>query len=64
MYNSRVLLLDNALNVIDDDCEGFYLKKDLCHAILKNTTVRAILSQDVELMLLIGDPTKVGPYCF
>ena len=62
LYNSRVLLLDNALNVIDDDCEGFYLKKDLCHAILKNTTVRAILSQDVELMLLIGDPTKVGRF--
>jgi hypothetical protein len=53
--------LDNALNVIDDSNDGFILKTDLAHAIAHNSTVRAILSQDVELALLIKNP-KVGKF--
>jgi hypothetical protein len=62
LHNSRVLLLDNALNVIDDSNDGFILKTDLAHAIAHNSTVRAILSQDVELALLIKNPRKVGKF--
>ena len=62
LHNARVLLLDNALNVIDDSSEGFYNKQDVCQALITNSTVRAILSQDVELALLIGTPKKSGTF--
>ena len=62
LHQARVLLLDNAMNVIDDQNDGFILKKDWCHAIEKNSTTRAILSQDRELALLIHDPVKVGRF--
>jgi hypothetical protein len=62
LHQARVLLLDNAMNVIDDQNDGFILKKDWCHAIEKNSTTRAILSQDIELALLINDPVKVGRF--
>ena len=62
LLNARVLLLDNALNVIDDNDNGFYSKVDVCHAILKNSTVRSILRQDVELKLLVDKPKRVGGF--
>jgi hypothetical protein len=62
LHQARVLLLDNAMNVIDDQNDGFIRKKDLCNAIEKNSTVRAILSQDMELALLIEKPVKVGRF--
>jgi len=59
LYQARVLLLDNALNVIDSNNEnGYYKKKDVCQGILSNSTVKAILSQDIELHLLLTKPER------